>query len=398
MARFIAIPVAIGDSFYLERDGFSVLVDGGKSINGFPQLFSKQVKKQRADIVVCTHNDADHANGIIGFLEAGFKCKELWLPGMWLDCVNDLMEPDRDVIINIVNGAEKFWLSDKPFNEDATFSFEEIGERLWNDFNVNNLDKGSQTKREAQNFKQNEFDKDWTNKMEKNIDTDSYYQLGIHHYYRKFDPLFDYYWNLNFRNVVEKAIEAGDRIKQIAILAYTNGIPIRWLNHDPHNPSGKVFKYLHILSARQSFMPIDPADPSLLFFKLALTTVNKESLVLYSPADEKSPGVLFCADSDLKDINLPIQKNDLITVPHHGSEANKKAYENITTSLPSNHGTLVWVRSDFPFKSRPGSTYKNLKGDKFCTICSPEELKQAVKINGESNLWRRQARVRKCNC
>src|SRR5262249_49339339 len=97
MARFIAIPVTIGDAFYLERDGRSILVDGGKSERAFPALFHYHVNRAGADIIVCTHNDADHTNGIIGFLEAALPCREIWLPGSWLTTVKDLMRPDGEV-------------------------------------------------------------------------------------------------------------------------------------------------------------------------------------------------------------------------------------------------------------------------------------------------------------
>ena len=39
MAKFVAIPVGQGDAFYLEREGFTVLVDGGRSRRGFSGQF-----------------------------------------------------------------------------------------------------------------------------------------------------------------------------------------------------------------------------------------------------------------------------------------------------------------------------------------------------------------------
>jgi beta-lactamase superfamily II metal-dependent hydrolase len=55
------------------------------------------------DIVVCTHNDADHANGILGFLEAGLRCKEVWLPGRWLSTLPDVLKPFAGVFDELVN-------------------------------------------------------------------------------------------------------------------------------------------------------------------------------------------------------------------------------------------------------------------------------------------------------
>ena len=38
-ARFIAIGVGQGDAFFLERGGCTILVDGGRSMEGFPAQF-----------------------------------------------------------------------------------------------------------------------------------------------------------------------------------------------------------------------------------------------------------------------------------------------------------------------------------------------------------------------
>lgn len=130
MARFIAIPVNTGDAFYLERKDFSVLVDGGMNSSSFAQLFERTVKKTRADIVVCTHNDADHANGIINFLESGYGCEEVWLPGRWADCIEGLMQPEREAISTIVEGAEEHWQSEEISDREVAPSFEEIGEKI----------------------------------------------------------------------------------------------------------------------------------------------------------------------------------------------------------------------------------------------------------------------------
>ena len=68
MPRFVAIPVGQGDAFYLDRGEWSVLVDGGRSKNTFGATFQTTTGATAVDVVVCTHNDADHANGILGFL------------------------------------------------------------------------------------------------------------------------------------------------------------------------------------------------------------------------------------------------------------------------------------------------------------------------------------------
>ena len=68
MDKFISIGVRQGDAFYLERGGKKLLVDGGRSRRGFAEQFERTVGATSVDVLVCTHADADHVNGLIGFL------------------------------------------------------------------------------------------------------------------------------------------------------------------------------------------------------------------------------------------------------------------------------------------------------------------------------------------
>ena len=87
--RFVAINVGTGDAFFLERGGFASLIDGGLA-QGFPRLFSCATGRHDVDVLVCTHNDADHANGVLEFLNAGFCARECWLPASWLEALKRL--------------------------------------------------------------------------------------------------------------------------------------------------------------------------------------------------------------------------------------------------------------------------------------------------------------------
>src|SRR5262249_5140001 len=106
-----------------------------------------------------------------------------------------------------------------------------------------------------------------------------------------------------FWRVFEAALQAGDRIRRIARLAYANGVPVRWFEHAPGAASGGLPGFLHVLSARR-IARVFPYQT--LFARLALTTVNRESLVLYSPRDAAAPGALFCADSDLQGVHVAL--------------------------------------------------------------------------------------------
>ena len=80
---FKALAVNQGDAFYFERNGTNVLIDGGSSMDVLIKQLNKENIK-RIDIIVVTHNDFDHSNGIIGLLEKKRKFlqpdTEIWLP------------------------------------------------------------------------------------------------------------------------------------------------------------------------------------------------------------------------------------------------------------------------------------------------------------------------------
>jgi hypothetical protein len=131
MPRFVAIPVAQGDAFYLERADFSVLVDVGRSRYGFPGMFRAVTHTDRVNVAVCTHNDADHANGVIGFLETGLKCDEMWLPGSWLAALPHVLKPFVDVFVELTdNVAQSEASSNKKDRLSDLFSLDADAEGL----------------------------------------------------------------------------------------------------------------------------------------------------------------------------------------------------------------------------------------------------------------------------
>ncbi len=136
---------------------------------------------------------------------------------------------------------------------------------------------------------------------------------------------------------------------------------------------------------------------------LALTVSNKESLVFWSPPIERHPGVLFTADSDLKDIRLPTHLNRAIaTAPHHGSKANANAYKAVETTAQDGFPSITWVRSDGRDRSRPGGTYLGLAARRLCTRCRHAgggwTTEQAVYLYSCKGAWTRHRTSQVCSC
>ncbi len=398
MARFIAIPVAQGDAFYLEREAFSVLIDGGRSRSALPLMFQAVTKTDGVNVILCTHNDADHANGLLGFLEAGIRCEEVWLPGRWLGALPDVLKPFVEVFIELVDNivetdgspnmetpdsslspieayAERVRspLSDAPANEEGPF----VGENGWPESYLQMLEQAEPWEGPLQWL--GPWDpKDW------------FFRLQPH--YRRIGRAdVQLLWS---------AIEAAGRIRAIAIEAFHRGIPVRWFEFDTVTPSGGVLA-LQPINARQ-VARVRPRIGPLLHW-LALTVSNKESLVFWSPSTEHHPGVLFTADSDLTGIGLSIGLDRAIaTAPHHGSEANANAYRAVAAAAPKGTLSITWVRSDGRYRRRPGSTYLALASRRLCTLCRHARglstTKQAVRLYSRGGVWTRHRASLVCSC
>jgi len=59
-ADFIALGVGGGDAFLIDREGETILVDGGLENESFPDLVRNDGGVAHLDVALCTHNDADH--------------------------------------------------------------------------------------------------------------------------------------------------------------------------------------------------------------------------------------------------------------------------------------------------------------------------------------------------
>lgn len=400
MARFIAIPVAQGDAFYLERANLSVLVDGGRNRSAFATMFQGITGKNSVDIVVCTHNDADHTEGVTGYLESGLRCNEVWLPGRWLSVLPDVLKPFVDVFVELIGDVSKTvemaniregstdrlsletygeYLQEQLGEFDNEDGSEKVGERIgedgWTETLVDMLER-------AEPWDEFNF------RLWPGIDLDRFYSTR--------------YWRLGPTQIqlLFSAIEAASRIRAIAIEAYHRGIPVRWFEYGLSAPSGGVPELKPINAT--AIVRVKPRVGTL-FRYLTLTVSNKESLVFWSPPADQQPGVLFTADCDLAGCRLPLQfRGALVTAPHHGSEANAQAYREVTSAAQQFDSTITWIRSDGRYRSRPGSAYLAISSRRFCTICRRKSSfftsKQAVQLFSRQGSWVRHPDTPICLC
>ena len=394
MARFIALPVGQGDAFFLETDKGSVLVDGGRAIDGFATLFREHTGRDDVDILVVTHNDADHANGVLGFLKAGFRCREIWLPGRWAEVLPHVLRPWEEVVYILIPQVERAIaeLGERLEVLPGETLLERYAETLENQRfeNVDERERGEELE-----FGESGWPPLLISQLEQAAEEEDFWGF----LWPPFSPprlwlgshleLYRYYQQRLF----VEAIVAAKRIRQIAIEAFHRGIPVRWFEFDPMN-SGGGLAWLQPLNSRQ-VVRVRRIPAETLFHIIALTVYNRESLVFWVLPPYAGPGVLFTADSDLGSVCLPSLDGAIVTAPHHGSEANKRVYK----IIPEHTTNVTWVRSDGRFRKRPCKDYINAPGRKFCTLCrNPKFLKQAVRLFSDSQAWSRYPDVRSCVC
>ena len=106
MMKFTAIGVHEGDSFFLEYDNKKILVDGGVSQDEvLKYLVDNGVSSKFLDVIICTHYDSDHINGVIGLLKNGFGFDELWLPAIEGKIISELGNKTTQEIISAISQA-----------------------------------------------------------------------------------------------------------------------------------------------------------------------------------------------------------------------------------------------------------------------------------------------------
>ncbi|MEX1028009.1 MAG: hypothetical protein WD049_08390 [Candidatus Paceibacterota bacterium] len=377
-SRFIALPVGQGDGFFYQNDAGSVLIDGGKSMRAIASQLHGATSCSELDVLVCTHNDADHANGVLGILESEIQCREVWLPGRWTERLEDLLENPHDFSCELYHD----WRETRDEYADAG-TLDELGDRL----SLEDRREDSETR---------EWNTDWNNDAFLNALENATESNGPFFYEAYFYEFGPYPWSPYGPRGVKllvDAVEAASRIRAIALAAFHAGAMIKWFEFGETSAS-PAHTLLSPLNCRE-ILRTRRMPPGALRF-LALSKANRESLVFTVQPTDELPGVVLSADSDFGfSFNLP-DGDYLVTAPHHGSESNANAYSQLASVLE--RGKLV--RSDGRYRSRPGISYLSLPPDRrYCTLCrGADSPKQTLEFHGTSAGWSPAANVRACKC
>jgi hypothetical protein len=369
--RFVSLKVGQGDSFYLKRGEHSILVDGGLAEKGISKFFKKGkeqvILENKINILVCTHNDKDHANGILGFLRnEELFCDEVWLPGIWTSRLKDILtRPSLFLNELIYNIADSY----------PTYDLASLG-----DFYSDDKMQPDNRNEPEEYVQLEELYSELEASLEKNYDIHDVAQFHRGFYLLRLPTS-------NIELFVE-AINAAKLIKDIAIAAFQKGANIKWFEYHEYQCSGGKEGILEPVNSKE-ISTADKVKKRGALEYLALSMANRQSLVFHSPSSSNAPAVLFSADSNFKfKQTIPCSHGMIITASHHGSKSNSNCYY-LYENASSKHQNSIWVRSDGCFRSRPGPWYLKIPStQRYCTRCSPDfKSPQNIEFNANKSEW-----------
>ena len=435
--RVVALPT-IGESFLLQRDGFSILIDSGwKKDKLANKLACHLPGLECIDIAVCTHADGDHANGFPTLLDDWEKIREakhplvkqFWLPGTWSGVFRQLIQNREDFADKLIKEMEEL-IEQYPNVDSNTQIDKAIG------INKNNDDKPNTNARD-QSITEEKFNpeiamQDINRSIERDAEPDWMKKLR-NEFNDRISTQKEERFRENLRSRVKyrmnrahasahksvgeywlELIDTADVIRKIALSAFEHNVKIRW------------FEYTHEESKLQScdgipglLVPINaveqrqpPPTDSRVCYLLRLSVYNEQSLSFYSPSQRlERSGVLFCGDSPMgygKDYSTPFKfpqhfkPHSLIaTAPHHGSNSNKGAYEHISEWMGPRQ--VFWLRNGGS-KKHPGNRYRSIPiRSRACTWCPHKGIqnRSSVEIIQQKFFWNNFGRLQvghRCNC
>lgn len=333
--KFKALPVNVGDCFLIECNKKMILVDGGQNKTHIIKLLKNEnIPNNHFDVLICTHYDSDHVNGIIGILKSqNYTFKEIWLPEI-LGSIGYSIESNVE---NIFKNLHNYENNSYTLKENVELPFKE----LTNENQIEEIDFNllSVLKRELKN-----------------------------------DYLYFRYLNNNYNTKIIKSL-----ISAIKLISQSNnsGAYIRWFKYQSSYSKDLINFNLSALNCKQS--GLNKFNEVQFFYALQLlSTINQESLV-FMYEDETYPNILFTADSDLSFCSsIHLRENSLVTAPHHGSSANDSAYSKLKGD------NLIFVRSDRSQIKRPGKGFL-MQSHRYCTICRNKTIKNKVELQYNNN-------------
>ena len=357
--KLIAIGVNQGDAFFLKKHGLRIQVDGGGRKN-FDQIFRIATGEKSVDYLICTHNDSDHSNGILSFLRSDLKCKEVWLPAIWLLKLEDLLcnpnlflselseevnkfcqgEYSRTWRISLSSFLSEFYQQNKvkivrklcagdaDADTDTRSGMNDTASRNDETELKRYVSYLVATERVNEYFSQSNSLRKEVSKIKDELESknsDEVFSICV-----ESKVYFEYTKN-SFVLLERSVTPINNLVKIVKAASSKQGIDrIRFFLYDEQKAFGGKVGILEPLNSYETsnisrIRQVGKTFSALEF--LALTVVNEQSLVFRSPSSSSSKEAIFFADSDFNIENRIFWEDGMIaTAPHHGSKSNNGPY------------------------------------------------------------------------
>jgi len=387
MDKLLALPIA-GDAYLLHSQGFRILVDGGhSSLSLSMALSSPDVAARELDIVVCTHADIDHAGGLVDLLDKRhIRVGEFWLPGAWGDALPALLSQPSLVMDALAQEMEN-WSPDAegPSDQDEEEFETGLHARIAAERRSLLQDCHREVAVRDPDSKESKAGVRWLRDF---LADDQRLEAGDTAAAKAFDRgrrlvrhrASALHLNEQQRSMWNRTIKTAERIRQIAVQAVRQDVPVRWFDFGEFAKTrtaiGGEPGRLVPLNSIELLFPPRPVEA--MSYLARLTPVNEECLVFLAEGERSRPwdvGVIFTGDSPLGfgtgygdsflGRNLDEIRTVVATAPHHGSESNKVAYQHMNAVAR----VAIWLRSGGSSR-HPGPTFRGLPDVmRVCTSC-----------------------------
>jgi len=449
-STFIALPLSSGESFLLRttdsagRDR-TILVDGGIRHGKKSRELAKKLKEvgpriSHIDIVVCTHSDADHAQGLWHFADdwydMGRTIGEFWLPGRWAHAMPAILLDLPGFISSLAEGSSRLARRMRAARTQAedenerALPREALLRHLYDnraDLEDEGLSPGLKeapetpsddddpvasafglTPEELDSLAADLGEADAVEPLDWPLDRHQPWRLSPELIFLDDDlvaiepaPLSE--WT-EAEALFAEVVDTAKAIRKIAKAALTRRIRIRWFDFGKYEENGKPGGGEAGLLQPVCSVEVVPdggragrLSALALVLNLRLTRQNVESLVFYRPETSSSPGVLFLGDSRLAhgiqrpgpDFPIPFpapSRKLLVTAPHHGSDHNDNAYAVL----------LRWLGEENALFARNGGQSNQRLGEYLvqgerrcaqCVQCHGRKWRQWVSVTATGNAW-----------
>lgn len=378
MAFLRALAVA-GESFVLSTGHKTILLDGGYSST----TLVKALGAPHLDVVICTHGDSDHAGGLTDLLaQTGAPTVgEFWLPGQWANHIEPLLKNPQGFVERMGDEIYDLLAEHRDFDFSRPFEDQLIPDLDGQDDGAPGAPGQDGSWSDTAPL---EPDPAWWRALVNEVHTQP---LPKPTWMPPPAPVHGRMQQLSEEQqkqraaVVADAINTAKLIYEIAMQAAKNRVPVRWFDFPAfaggQAPIGGWTGVLEPLNACELVTPPKPASASFARF-IALSRINRHSLVFHALETKSSPSVLFCGDSPLKGgrktawpgFRQKPTRGFAATAPHHGRASNAGAY-----AIAEGWGTggrIFWVRAGGGAKV----PCNELKGRwRSCTSCAHISLR-----------------------